>query len=190
MSLWIRKWESSFALSCVSMLGESWVRGKPLLLTVQLSFVSRVKEGLSNGLVWEKEHDTALSFLLCSPVPVSPFYLSITFQIPCVLIHCWLLYCCCSFSQSCLTLCHPMDCSMLGFSALHYLLEIAQIHFHWVSDAIQPSHPMSPPFPPAFNLPPASGSFLMSRLFTSRGHSPGASASASVFPMNIQDWFP
>ena len=89
------------------MLGESWVRGKPLLLTVQLSFVSRVKEGLSNGLVWEKEHDTALSFPLCSPVPVSPFYLSITFQTPCILIHCWLLYCCCSVSQSCLTLCTP-----------------------------------------------------------------------------------
>ena len=45
-----------------------------------------------------------------------------------------------------------MDCSMPGFPVLHYLLELAQTHFHWVSDAIQPSHPLSPPSPPAFNL--------------------------------------
>ena len=60
--------------------------------------------------------------------------------------------CCCSFSQSCLTLCEPMDCSMPGFPVFHYLLEFAQTHVHWVSDAIQPSHPLSSPSPPAFNL--------------------------------------
>ena len=46
--------------------------------------------------------------------------------------------------QSCLNLCHPMECSMPCFPVLHYLLEFAQTHIHWVSDAIQPSH-LSPP---------------------------------------------
>ena len=51
---------------------------------------------------------------------------------------------------SCPTLCNPMDCSMPGFPALHQLSEFAQTHVHQVSDAIQPSHPLLSPFPPAF----------------------------------------
>ena len=51
---------------------------------------------------------------------------------------------CCSVIQSCLTLCNPMDCSTPGFPVLHHLLELAQTHVHWVSDALQPSHPLSP----------------------------------------------
>ena len=47
----------------------------------------------------------------------------------------------------------PMDCRTPGFPVLHYLLEFAQTHVHWVSDAIQPSHVLSLPFPPALNLP-------------------------------------
>ena len=62
----------------------------------------------------------------------------------------WL--CCCSVNQLCLTLCNPMDCSTPGFPVLHYLLELAQTHVHWVGEAIQPSHPLSSPSPPAFNL--------------------------------------
>ena len=46
-----------------------------------------------------------------------------------------------------------MDCSMPGFPVLHHLLEFAQSHVHWVGDASQPSHPLSSPSPPAFNLP-------------------------------------
>jgi len=57
-----------------------------------------------------------------------------------------------SVGQPCLTLCHPVDCSTPGFPVLHYLLELAQTHVHWVGDAIQPSHPLSPPSPPALNL--------------------------------------
>ena len=57
-----------------------------------------------------------------------------------------------SASQSCPTLCNPMDCSTLGFPVYHQLLEFTQIHIHWVCDAIQPSHPLSSPSPPAFNL--------------------------------------
>ena len=51
---------------------------------------------------------------------------------------------CCSVAQSCLALCSPMDSSMPGFPALHYLLQFDQTHVHWVNDAIQPSHPLSP----------------------------------------------
>ena len=47
-----------------------------------------------------------------------------------------------SVTQSCLTLCDPMDCSMSGFPVHHQLLEFMQTHVHWVGDAIQPSHPL------------------------------------------------
>ena len=53
--------------------------------------------------------------------------------------------------QLCPTLCDPMDCSMPRFPILHHLPELAQTHAHWVSDCIQPSHPLSSPSP-AFNL--------------------------------------
>ena len=56
------------------------------------------------------------------------------------------------FSHSCLTICDPMDCSTPGFPVLHHLLELAEIHVHQVGDAIQQSHPLSSPSPPAFNL--------------------------------------
>ena len=56
-----------------------------------------------------------------------------------------------SVAQSCLTLSDPMDCSTPGSSVYHHLLELAQTHVHRVSDAIQPSHPLSSPSP-AFNL--------------------------------------
>ena len=62
-------------------------------------------------------------------------------------------------SLSCVQLCNPTDCSTPGFTVLHHLLELAQTHVHWDSDAIQPSHPLSPPSPPAFNLSQHQGLF-------------------------------
>ena len=56
-----------------------------------------------------------------------------------------------SVTQSCLSDCNPMDCSMPGFPVHHQLPELAQTHGHQVSDAIKPSHPLSSPSPPAFN---------------------------------------
>ena len=96
---------------------------------------------------------------------------------------------CCSVAQSCPTLCDPMNCSTPGFSVLHYLPEFAQTHVHWIYDAIQSPHPLSPPSPPALNLP-KHHSFPVSRPFTSGGQSIGVSASASVLPVDIQDWSP
>ena len=60
--------------------------------------------------------------------------------------------CYCSVAQSCLTPFDPMGCSTLGLPFLHHLPELAQTHVHWVSDAIQPSRPLSPPSPPALSL--------------------------------------
>ena len=62
-------------------------------------------------------------------------------------------------TQSCLILCNPMDCSMPGFPVHHQLLELAQTHVHQIGDAIQPSHPLSSPFPPALNLSQHQGLF-------------------------------
>ena len=69
-----------------------------------------------------------------------------------------ILYCS-SGAKSCLTLCNPMDYSMPGFPVLHYLPEFAQTHVHWVSDAIQPPHPLSPPSPLALSLSQHRGLF-------------------------------
>ena len=95
-----------------------------------------------------------------------------------------------SVTQSCPILCYPMDCSTPGLPVHHQLLEFTQTHDYWVGDTIQPSHPLSSPFPPCPQSFPASGSFQMSQFFTSGGQSFGVSASASVLQMNIQDWFP
>ena len=93
-------------------------------------------------------------------------------------------------SLSCDWLCDSMDYSTPGSSVFHYLLEIAQIHVHWVSDAIQPFHPLLPPFSFCLQSFPASRSFPVSRFFTSGGQTTGASASAAVLLMDIQGWFP
>ena len=60
---------------------------------------------------------------------------------------------CCLVAKSCPTLCDPVNCSTPGFPALHYVPEYAQTHLHWVDDAIQLSHPLSSPSPPALNFP-------------------------------------
>ena len=67
--------------------------------------------------------------------------------------------CCCSAPKWCPTLCHPMDCSGPGFPVFLHLLEFAQTYIHWVSDAIQPPHPLSPPSLSAFNLSQHRGLF-------------------------------
>ena len=71
-----------------------------------------------------------------------------------------LLKCCAQFSsvtQLSLTLCDPVYCSTPGFPVHHQLPELAQTHVHRLGDAIQPSHPLLSPSPPAFNLPQHQG---------------------------------
>ena len=64
-----------------------------------------------------------------------------------------------SVTQSCPTLCNPMGCSTSDFPVHHQLLELTQTHVHWVDDAIQPSHRLASPSPPAFNLSQHQGLF-------------------------------
>ena len=92
-------------------------------------------------------------------------------------------------SPSHIRLCYFMDCSTPGLPVPHHLLKFAQVHVHCISDAIQPSHPLThfSFCPQSF---PASGTFPMSWLFASDNQNTGVSASASVLPMSIQDWFP
>ena len=71
----------------------------------------------------------------------------------------------------------------------HQLPEFTQTHVHWLGDAFQPFHPLSSPSPPAPN-PSQHQSFPVSQLFAWGGQSIGVSASASVLPMNTQDWSP
>ena len=101
----------------------------------------------------------------------------------------WLLLCFVVHWLSCVWFCNTMDCSMPGFPGLHYLPRFAQTHVHWISDAIQTSHPLLPPSLPSI-FPSIMDFSPVSRLFASGGRSIGASASASVLPMNTQGWFP
>ena len=94
-----------------------------------------------------------------------------------------------SVTKSCPTLCDPMNRSTPGFPVHHQLPEFTQTHVHWVGDAIQPSHPLSSPSPPALNLSQhhclfqcVSSSHQVAKVL-------GVSASTSVPPMNTQDWW-
>ena len=92
--------------------------------------------------------------------------------------------CCSSVTQSCLTLCDPMDCNTPGLP-VHHQLPVCPSSRRWChpanSVALFSFCPQS--FPP-------SGSFPMSQLFAAGGQNTGASASASLLPMSIQGWFP
>ena len=97
----------------------------------------------------------------------------------------WCAFQPCSVTYSCPTFCDPMGCGMPGFPVLHHLPELAQTHVHWVGDIILLSRPLLSPS--TFNLR-ASGSFPVS--CSHQVATIGDSASASVLPMNIQNWFP
>ena len=95
-----------------------------------------------------------------------------------------------SVAQSCPIPWDPMNHSMPGLCVHHQLPEFNQTHFHQVSDAIQPSHPLSSPAPPAPQSLPESKSFPMSQLFAWGGQSTGVSALASFLPKISQGWSP
>ena len=93
-----------------------------------------------------------------------------------------------SITQSCPTL-RPRACSRPDLPVHQQLPEFIQTHVHWICDAILTSHPVIL-FSFCIQAFPASESFPGSQLFTSGDQSIGISASVSVLPMNIQDWFP
>ena len=95
-----------------------------------------------------------------------------------------------SVAQSCPTPCHPLDHSTPGLPVYHQLPELTQTHVHWVSDGIQPAHPLSSPSPPTFNLSQHHGLFKWVRSLHQVAKVLEFSGSASVLPMNTQDWSP
>ena len=94
---------------------------------------------------------------------------------------------CCSFAQSCPTLCDPMDWSTPGCPVLHCLPEFAQMHVHWCHLTVSTSVAC---FSFCLQSFPASGTFPMNHLFASDDQNTGASASSSVLPVSIQGWSP
>ena len=89
-----------------------------------------------------------------------------------------------SVTQSCPALCDPMGCSTPGLPVYHQLLELLKLMCHpTILSSVVPLFS-------CLQSCPASGSFPMSQFFASGGQSIGVSASVSVVPMNIQDWFP
>ena len=109
---------------------------------------------IQHHILWMKSGLWCGWWWLISLCPWSlPFYSIVQYPL---FITC---HCCFSVSQSCPTLCNPIDCSTPGFPVFHHLWKFAQTHVLWVGDAIQPSHPMSYPSPPAFHLSQHQGLF-------------------------------
>ena len=93
-------------------------------------------------------------------------------------------YTCCLVTKLYPTLCNPNGLQQPGLPVPHHLPEFAQVHVHWIGDAIQPSHPLLPSSPSAFNLSQNQGLYL----FTSGGQSFGASASVIQWVFKV-DFF-
>ena len=121
----------------------------------------------TSGLLWMTEKAGPRDAMLCSmSLSRSSWRYSTIWMRMATSIHCLSVlpsqYLCLQFSsvaQSCLTLCDPMNRSMPGLPLYHQLPESTQTQVHWVGDAIQPSHPLSSPSPPALNLSQHQGLF-------------------------------
>ena len=130
---------------------------------------------------WNAAHQASLSFTISQSFLK---LMSIESMMPSNhLILCFPFYDCCSVAQSCPTLCDPMNCSTPSPGAGSNSCPLSRWCHPTISSSVIP-------FSSCLQSFPASGSFLMSQLFISGGQSTGASALASVLPMNIQDWFP
>ena len=100
---------------------------------------------------------------------------------------------CCLVTQSCPALCNSMDCSTPGLSVPHHLPKFAQVHLHYISDAIQPSHPLMPSSPSALSLSQHQELFqwvISMHQMTKILDFQLQQVSASVLPRSIQGWFP
>jgi len=135
---------------------------------------------------WQQNVDIYMEVLRCMFYKKAPVVPSICEKCR-NLIH---SMCCCWVPQSSPNLCDPMDRSRPSFPVLHHLLELTQTHVHWVGDAIQPSHPLSSPSPPAFNLSQHQGLFQ----WVSSSHQVAKGLEFQLqhqsFQWIFQDWFP
>ena len=94
------------------------------------------------------------NLVIWAPIPKLSFFESSYFH-----FLNYIYFCCCLVTKLCPTLCDPMNYSTPGFPVLHHLSEFAQTHDHLGGNAIQPSHPLLPPFPPVLNLSQNQGLF-------------------------------
>ena len=157
ITLWLTKnysWEWESSLYSKELV---WLLNQDVFNPVNDPECQNTNQGHCKTLMkWHTQRDPFV--ILFKHLPSPPTHSTVHFQVS------WepsQHFCCgyCSVAKSCLTLCNPMDCSMPGFPILHYLLKFAQIHIHWVSDATQPSHPLLPSTPFAFNLSQNQGVF-------------------------------
>ena len=150
--------------------------GKPIVLCIFPLFIASTYFLTVNIVIWSLLNRTYYHHHNSTKVFMVSFYLQcIISPYPSIAY-----LTCCSVTKSLWALCDPMDYSTHNFPVCHYLPEFSQTHVHWVGDAIQSSHPLSP----------ASGSFPVSQLFTSGSQSIRASTSESVLSVNFQSWFP
>ena len=134
--------------TCVSCIAGRFLTPGPVRKPARTIFVVQ-----SLSRVWLISHDSSPSPRACSNSCALSRWCHPTISSPIVLFSSCLQSSPASVqAQSFPTLCDPVDCSTPGFPVLHQLLKLVQIHVHRVGDAIQPSHLLSSPFPPAFNL--------------------------------------
>ena len=138
-SSWPRDWTCISYVSCVGRWILYWATWE-----AQVRILDQVAIFSSRGSSWSRDQ----TCLLWPPAFAGQFF---TTESPGKHILRQIAICC-SVAKWWPTLCDAMDCSRPGFPVLYYLLELAQTHVHWISDAIQPSHPLSLPSPPAFSL--------------------------------------
>ena len=116
--------------------GRNWVRRHSMTcLKSRPQWFTELANQTQVSLIFEFVVFKSLSYLILPFQTGHPSYIVVVFQ-----------------SLSGVQHCNLMDCSVPGFPVLHHLLVLVQIHVHWVSEAIQLSHPLSSPSPPAFSL--------------------------------------
>ena len=141
---------SSPIVSCSAISHSLWPHGLgPLASSVHEISLTRIQEWVANSFSWDlpdpgvKARSSTLQAYSLPPVPWRKVKFSSV-----------------QFSHSvCPALCNPMNCSSPGLPVHHQLPEPTQTHVHWVGDAIQPSHPLWSPSPPALNLSQHQGLF-------------------------------
>ena len=145
---------------CATVHGvtKSWTRLSKWITTMSYSYRNVSQAVSCIDLAFKRIYSIVwIIVYLISPF-LGYFQHSVITNYPAVKIHVhpslcrWLEYYFCSVTQSCPTVCNPMDCSTPGFPVLHCFPEFAQTYVHWVDDAIQPSHPLLPPSLPTLNL--------------------------------------
>ena len=153
--LW--EWMTGNHRSLAKLPGTTEFHHLPILPIVYISYLN------SKSFAYDPSSWKHSKMRMCHYMPAIVLFKVLYYKIKNVFLFfvCLFLYYLCekcykpiisSVAQSCPTLCDPMDCSIPGLSVHHQLLEFTQTHVYWVGDAIQPSHPLSSPSPPAFNL--------------------------------------